>query len=122
LRGYSKGLRHELKSFGIHVTILCPYGIRSEKQPQILIKEGSIYKEVLERILLLRSRRNARAPGAQVVARKVLKILKKKAPRFSYPVGGIAPLLAFLVKIFPQKPVEKIERLLFRLDRTSTKK
>jgi short-subunit dehydrogenase len=122
LRGYSKGLRHELKCFGILVTIICPYGIRSDKQPQILINEGSLYKKVLDRVLLLRSRRNARAPSAEVVARKVLKILRKKAPRFSYPVGGIAPLLAFLVKIFPQKPGEKIERLLFRLDHSSTKK
>jgi short-subunit dehydrogenase len=24
LRGYSKGLHHELKSFGIYVTIICP--------------------------------------------------------------------------------------------------
>jgi len=116
LRGYSKGLRHELKGFGIHVSILCPYGIRSEKLPQIYINEGSVYRKVLDRVLLLRSRRNGRAPGVEVVARKVLKILKKKDPRFSYPVGGIAPLLAFLVKIFPQKPVEKIERRVFGLD------
>jgi short-subunit dehydrogenase len=116
LRGYSMGLRHELRSFGIYVTIICPYGIRSEKQPELFIKEGSPYREVLDRVMSLRSRRNVRAPGAEVVARKVVKVLNKRAARFSYPVGGIAPLLAFLVKIFPQKQAERIERRLFRLD------
>lgn len=117
LDGYAKGLRSEVKRFGIRVVNVCPYGIASGISPEKHYGEGSPYLGMISGILRIRAGARARAPGTEVVARKVSKILGKRNPRFSYVVGGVAPLLAFLYKVLPEKSAEKIQRMVFRLDR-----
>ncbi len=116
LDGYAKGLRSEVKSYGINVVNICPYGIHTNISPETHYKENSPYLEMLSRIFQIRSNAKAKAPDAEVIAKKVMKVLKKLNPRFSYVVGGIAPILAFLNKVLPQRIVEKIYRKVFKLD------
>jgi short-subunit dehydrogenase len=117
LDGYAKGLRSEVKRFGIRVVNVCPYGIASGISPEKHFKKSSPYFGMISEILRIRAGANARAPGVEVVARKVSKILRKRNPRFSYVVGGIAPIIALLYKVLPERAVEQIQRKVFRLDR-----
>jgi short-subunit dehydrogenase len=116
LDGYAKGLRSEVKRFGIRVVNVCPYGIASGISPEKHYGKNSPYLDMVSKILRIRVRANARAPGVEVVAKIVMKILEKRNPRFSYVVGGIAPLLAFFYKVLPERAAEKIQRKVFHLD------
>jgi short-subunit dehydrogenase len=116
LDGYSKGLRNEVQGFGIKIINICPYGIRTNITPEKHYKKESPYLKMLLNVIQVRSHAQPKAPGAEVVAKKVIKVLRKKNPRFSYVVGGISPLLSVLNRVFPEKVVEKIQRKVFKLD------
>jgi short-subunit dehydrogenase len=116
LDGYAKGLRNEVKGFGIKIINICPYGIRTNNSPEKHYKEESPYLKMLLNVLQVRSQAHAKAPGTEAVAKKVIKVLRKKNPRFSYVVGGISPLLSVLNRVLPEKVVEKIQRKVFKLD------
>jgi short-subunit dehydrogenase len=116
LEGYGKGLRCEVKAYGIKVVNICPFGIRTDIAPEARYSADSPYLGALSRILERRSRAHAKAPGPYIVARKVMRILKKRNPRYSYVVGGIAPLLSLLNRILPEKIAEGLHRRVFRLD------
>jgi NAD(P)-dependent dehydrogenase (short-subunit alcohol dehydrogenase family) len=116
LDGYARGLRSEVRGFNIRVVNICPYGIRTGIEPLKHFEESSPYGSSIARVLEVRAGAYERAPGPDAVARKVMRVLKKKNPRFSYVVGGIGPLLAFLNKILPERLIERIERRAFRLD------
>jgi short-subunit dehydrogenase len=117
LDGYAKGLRSEVKRFGVRVVNVCPYGIASGIVPERHFRDDSPYLGMISGILRIRARASARAPGPELVAKKVVKILGKRNPRFSYVVGGLSPLLALLYKVLPEKAGEIIQRKVFRLDR-----
>ena len=116
LDGYAKGLRAEVKQFGIKVVNVCPFGIRTGIAPMTHYGDHSPYLSEILRITGFRNATKRRAPGPEIVARKVKKVLEKKNPRFSYVVGGIAPVLSLLERIVPQKLAEIIYRKIFRLD------
>jgi short-subunit dehydrogenase len=117
LDGYAKGLRSEVKRFGVRVVNVCPYGIASGISPQKHYGEDSPYYGMISEILRIRAGASSRAPEPEVVASLVSKILGMRNPRFSYVVGGMAPLLALLYKILPERAAEIIQRKVFRLDR-----
>ena len=75
-----------------------------------ILWKDSPYRGNLSRVLDIRARAHERAPGPEVVAEKVMQVLKKKNPRFSYVVGGIGPVLAFLNRVLPEKLTERIQR------------
>jgi NAD(P)-dependent dehydrogenase (short-subunit alcohol dehydrogenase family) len=116
LDGYARGLRSEVRGFNIRVVNICPFGIRTSIEPVKRFEESSPYGPNIARVLEVRARAYERSPGPDVVARKLMRVLKKKNPRFSYVVGGIGPLLAFLYKILPERIIELIERRAFGLD------
>jgi short-subunit dehydrogenase len=116
LDGYAKGLRTEVKGFGIKIINICPYGIRTGISPEKYYKKDSPYLKMLLNVIQVRTHAHAKAPGAEVVALKVMKVLRKKNPRFSYVVGGISPLLSILNRILPERVTEKIQRRAFKLD------
>jgi NAD(P)-dependent dehydrogenase (short-subunit alcohol dehydrogenase family) len=116
LDGYARGLRSEVRGFNIRVVNVCPYGIRTGIEPERHFRKDSPYRGNLSRVLDIRARAHERAPGPEVVAEKVMQVLKKKNPRFSYVVGGIGPVLAFLNRVLPEKLTERIQRRAFKMD------
>jgi hypothetical protein len=96
---------------------VCPYGIALGIAPLKHFKEDSPYLGMIFEILRIRAWISSRVPGTEVVATKVLKILGKRNPRFSYVVGGLSPLLALLYKVLPEKTAEFIQRKMFSIDR-----
>ncbi len=58
----------------------------------------------------------ADAPGPEVVANKVIKILKKKNPRPFYTAGGMGPFLVFCKRLLPDRVVERLIRKNYKIN------
>jgi NAD(P)-dependent dehydrogenase (short-subunit alcohol dehydrogenase family) len=116
LDGYARGLRSEVREFNVRVVNVCPYGIRTGIEPVRHVSKDSPYWDSLSKVLDVRARASLSAPGPEVVADKVMQVLKRKNPRFSYVVGGIGPVLSFLNRVLPEKMSERIQRRAFKLD------
>jgi short-subunit dehydrogenase len=108
LAGYTWSLRNEVTSYNVRVVLLEPNDIRTEISADTLIREESPYRAQLLKIKEVREVNMAKAPGPEVVANKVARILKKKRPKPFYSVGGPAPLLVFLKRFLPDRIVETL--------------
>lgn len=116
LEGFSKGLRNEVKAFGIRVVTLEPGYIRTTIAQEKQLCAGSEYAATLECVKQIRDGHIAAGPLPEVVAEKILKIVRMKNPKPSYAVGGDAPLNALLIRFFPVRWVEGILRKKFKMD------
>lgn len=106
--GYSWALRSEVKNFGIKVIVIEPNDIRTTIEPSVVLHEDSPYRDSVLTMKGVRDKNMAKAPGPEIVGKKVAKILKKKNPRPFYTVGGIGPFFVFLKRFFPDKVVETL--------------
>jgi len=110
LSGFTWSLRNEVMKYGVKVILLDPHDIHTTIQPEIFSPEYSRYKNEMSKMMAARAKSMAKANPPEVVAKMVVKILKKKNPKPFYSVGGIAPLLIFLKRFLPDKTVEKLLR------------
>lgn len=108
LSGFTWSLRNEVLKYGIKVVLLNPHDINTTIQPEIFSPENSRYKNEMSKMMAARAKSMANANPPEVVANKVIKILKLKNPKPFYSVGGMAPLLMFLKRLLPDKTVEKL--------------
>ncbi len=106
----SRGLRHEVAPWGIRVAVVAPFDIHTAIPLEIGYEAGSAYAEALTRARAARDKGLAEAPGPEVVARKVLRILDAARPRLFNPVGRGAAATAFLIRHLPETLVESIVR------------
>jgi len=107
LGGYAWALRNEVKTYGIKVVILEPHHIRTTIKPDILLPPDSEFWKEMAKVILWREKNVDRGSSPDIVAKKVMQILKKKNPRPFYAVGGSGPLLLLLKRILPDKSIEK---------------
>jgi short-subunit dehydrogenase len=115
LDGFTKALRIEMKPFGIKATTLFPAYIKTTIPQEKAYKDDSAYIGALEKVRKVREHHIANAPGPEIIAEKVLKILKSDNPKVGYAVGGEAPLNAFLIKVLPSGLVEHFVMKKFKL-------
>ncbi len=106
--GFSWALRNEVMNFGIKVVVIEPNDIKTTIEPTVVLKDNSVYRNSVFKMKSVRDKNMAKAPGPEIVGKKVAKILKKNKPRPFYTVGGIGPLLVFLKRLMPDKVVEKL--------------
>lgn len=106
--GFSWALRNEVMNFGIKVVVVEPNDIKTTIEPAIGLREDSVYQDSVLKMKRVRDRNMAKAPGPEIVGKKVAKILKKTKPRPFYTVGGLGPFLVFLKRLMPDKVVEKL--------------
>ncbi len=116
LTAVARGLRQEVLAFGIHVSVIAPFDIRTTIPLDQRFRRDSPYLAAVLRVKDVRDRSLAEAPDASLVARKVLAVLGTRSPRDFYPVGRGAGIQAFLLKHLPAPLVEKIVRRRFRVD------
>ncbi len=114
LEGISWSLRTEIKRYGIRVVVIEPNDINTSMKPELFIGNDSVYKPYAETALKIQLDSMFKAPGPEVVAYKVLKILQKKNPNAFYPVGGIAPYFIFLKRFLSDRLVEKVIRNFYK--------
>jgi len=98
LEGYFKSLRFELNQFNIKVSMVEPMGFKTNIGENAVESKGEIndYDKFRQKINAFRKQQFEKAPGPEPVVNTVLKIVKEKNPKFSYPVGkgsSIAPIL-----------------------------
>ncbi len=110
LSGFTWSLRNEVERYGVNVVMVEPNDIKTEIQPVVIHSEESRYREELNRMMAARAKSMANAVPADVVAQKVVRILKKKNPRPYFTVGGIGPFFVFLKRFLPDSLVESLVR------------
>lgn len=113
--GFSWALRNEVMNQGIKVIVIEPNDIKTDIQPALIVGEDSVYKDSVLRMQKVRDKNMAGAPGPEIVAAKVVKILRKKNPKPFYTVGGMGPLYVFLKRFLPDKTVEKMVKKNYNL-------
>lgn len=118
LEGYTEVLRHEVRPFGVRVSLVEPsfmktglQGARrwaSEKVPD--------YAPSKERAIARVTLYEERDPHPESVAATVLRILRSPNPRLRHPVGKNAGAIALGRRLMAESLFERGTRRFFRLD------
>lgn len=108
LSGFTWALRNEVMRYRIKVVMIEPNDINTTIQPEIFLPEKSRYKNEMTKMMAARKKSMTNASNPEMVAKKVLKILKKKNPKPFYAVGGIGPFMVFLKRFLPDVTVETL--------------
>jgi NAD(P)-dependent dehydrogenase (short-subunit alcohol dehydrogenase family) len=103
LEGYTEALRHEVKPFGIHVSLTEAGFLKTPMMTHRQLGASRIaeYDEWRQRALDAIRAHEEKGPGPEVVAETLLDILSSKAPRLRYLVGGQAKSVARLRRFLP---------------------
>ncbi len=119
LEGYSESLRHEVKPFNIHVSMVEPGFLKTPMMNarQLASYPISDYDQWRKRALAAVREFEENAPGPELVANKVLKIIKSKSPRLRYILGQQATVVSNLRRFLPEAMLEQGIRGNFKLDK-----
>lgn len=115
LEGLTWGLKNEVKEFGIEVCTMAPAYIKTSIPQLKMYSESSPYIENLTRVKTHRDAQIEHGPAPEVVAEKLIRILQTRKVKPSYPVGGSAPLNAFLRKALPDNFLIRMIRRSFHM-------
>lgn len=118
LEGYAEALRHEVRPFGIRVSLVEPGFMRTGLQGARRWASGRLpdYEaartRTMERVTLYENR----DPHPEKVAATILRILRSRNPRLRHPVGKHAGAFAIGRKILAEPLFERGARRFFGLD------
>jgi NAD(P)-dependent dehydrogenase (short-subunit alcohol dehydrogenase family) len=118
LEGYSESLRHEVKPFGVHVSLIevgflnTPMQAHRQHTAARIADYDAARRNALDAI----AEREARGPGAELIARTALRIAGSRRPRLRYVVGREARLVMQLRRVLPAGMFEQGVRRTFRLE------
>ena len=103
LEGYTEALRHEVKPFGIHVSLTEAGFLKTPMMNHRQLGTSRIAEYDLwrQRALDAIRRQEEKGPGAEAVADTVLDILSSKTPRLRYLIGGQAKSVVRLRRFLP---------------------
>ena len=117
VEGYSETLRIELKPLGIWVSMVEPGAIKTAFSAQSAAVPMPEYSPWRDRGLATMRGFADKAPGPDVVARVVSKIVKSSRPRLRYPVTAEATYFPLMRRFLPEGVFESGARRAFHLDR-----
>ncbi|MGC8767082.1 MAG: SDR family NAD(P)-dependent oxidoreductase [Brevinematia bacterium] len=115
----SMSMRAELRKFGIDVVEVAPSGIRTNwpiTASQYLQKfsQNSIYKDITDKIFSFFENSIKTSPSPDVVAKKIIKIIKKKRTKPRYFVPFYANFVYIALKVTPYSIIDKIYKIFFK--------
>ncbi len=118
LEGYSESLDHEVRKFGIHVSVVEPGFTRTNiaQNSQIAGRPLDVYADDRNRVLEAVSQNIAKGGTPLGVAEVVLDALTTQSPRSRYPVGREIKFVSRLRKFAPTKLFDWGLRKQFQLD------
>jgi short-subunit dehydrogenase len=118
LEGYSESLDHEVRKFGIHVSVVEPgfTRINIAQNSQIAGRPLDVYADDRNRVLEAVSQNIAKGGTPLGVAEVVLDALTTQSPRSRYPVGREVKFVSRLRKFAPRKLFDWGLRKQFQLD------
>jgi len=122
LEGYSEALRHEVKAFNIHVSLVEPGYIKTrltENTQSPAAERIADYDPWRRRASEVREQKLSKAPEARLVAECVLRIVDSASPRLRYGVGKETARIVRLRRLLPEALFERGVRRFFRLDAPS---
>jgi short-subunit dehydrogenase len=117
IRSFAGCLRMEVKPFGVEVSVIAPWHIRTTIPQELLMAPRSPYAGAVKRVKQRRDEMIEHAAEPAVVAGAVLKILRAARPRSFYTVGRHAAFQAFLVRHMPRGFVESVSARRFGLSK-----
>jgi short-subunit dehydrogenase len=105
LEGYSESLDHEVRQFGIRVSVIEPGFTRTNisQNSQVVERLVEVYGSERDRVRLALAESFARGADPVVVASVVLEALTSRSPQFRYPAGRGAKFLSLLRKFAPSR-------------------
>jgi NAD(P)-dependent dehydrogenase (short-subunit alcohol dehydrogenase family) len=117
LEGYSESLDHEVRQFGIRVSVIEPGFTRTNigQNSQVAGRPLDAYASERTRVLEAIRENTANGENPVTVASVVLEALTARSPRPRYPVGREAKFLNRLRKLIPSKLFDKNLRKQFGL-------
>ncbi len=103
LEGYTEALWHELRPFGIHVTLIEPGFIATPigESTQIAAAPLAAYNGVRQRATAALDQHVKDGISPDAVAKRVLRVIQSRAPSLRYPVGTDAAWLPRLKSVLP---------------------
>ena len=103
LEGYTEALWHELRPFGIHVTLIEPGFIATAigESTQIAAAPLAAYNGVRQRATAALDQHVKDGISPDAVARRVLRVIQSRSPSLRYPVGTDAAWLPRLKSVLP---------------------
>ena len=118
LEGYSESLDHEVRQFGIRISVIEPGFTRTDiaRNGQVASHPLEAYAESRNRVLKATQENIAKGATALGVANVVRKALTSQSPRSRYTVGRGAKFVSRLRKFGPSKLFEWGLRRQFQLD------
>jgi short-subunit dehydrogenase len=118
LEGYSESLDHEVRQFGIRVSVIEPSFTRTNiaENGQIIGNPLETYANGRTRVVNTVAENIAKGGTALGVAEVVLKALTSSSPQLRYPVGRGARLIGRLRKFAPARLFDRGLRKQFQLD------
>jgi NAD(P)-dependent dehydrogenase (short-subunit alcohol dehydrogenase family) len=118
LEGYSESLDHEVRQFGIRVSLIEPGFTRTNlnKNSELVTQPQAVYSQERNRALAAVAKNIEAGAGPDMVASGVVAALTSRAPRLRYSGGREARLLTLLWKFAPQGLLDKGVRKQFGLE------
>lgn len=103
LEGYSESLDHEVREFGIRVSVIEPGFTRTKiaQNRQLVSHPLAVYAEVRNRVLEAVGKNNASGADPGGVAAVVFDALTSRSPQARYPVGRQAKVVSGLRRFAP---------------------
>lgn len=123
IEGYSEALDHELRTYGIRVTVIEPAYTRTDfennsQQPDLPLEE---YAPVRSRLTEVVSQAMAKADKPEIVADAIVKAALSPQPKRRYTAGTLAGRLALLRRFAPASLFDKVVRNSLQLDTLNLK-
>jgi NAD(P)-dependent dehydrogenase (short-subunit alcohol dehydrogenase family) len=118
LEGFTEGLRHEVRPFGIHVSVVEPGFVRTNigEAGQTAAAGNAAYEGPRSRAAGVVAASVRSGIDADEVAATVVRIVESRDPRLRYRVGRDAAWVPRLKQVSPPSVFEAVTRRLFRLD------
>ncbi len=118
IEGFSESLDHEVRQFGIRVSVIEPAFTRTNlgRNGQLVAQPLSAYSADRDSAFAAIREGVAKGAAPSAVAAVVLEALTSRSPRLRYPVGSEAKLLGSLRKFAPAKLLDKGLRKQFGLN------
>ncbi|WP_115042304.1 oxidoreductase [Xanthomonas arboricola] len=118
VEGYSEAVDHELRSYGIRVTVIEPAYTKTQFEANTLAPDAPLenYRQVRTQVGQVVAQAMASADEPSVVADVVVKAARAQQPKVRYTAGKIAGQLQFLRRFAPAGVFQALIRKNLQLD------
>ncbi|HAW70217.1 MAG TPA: hypothetical protein DHD79_08565 [Firmicutes bacterium] len=119
IEAFTEGLRQEVRPFGIKVAMIEPGDINTNfnNATEFSGKEESAYKKWTDASWKTIDVNLQKAPSPEVIAKKVLKIVRSQNPATRYPAGDfMSERFPFLARFLPDRVKEWAIRLFYNIN------